>query len=90
MNLKDLKILRQALVELYDFATSNCDGDESGIYEEMSKSFAEASNIIQHEKYKIYLKNAKAKVKRKRKCTSTILPEVQEIAKNLGIKGIDK
>ena len=67
MKLKDLQTLQEALVDLYDFASSNCDGDESGIYEEMSERFSKASDIIRDEKFKNYLRNAKAKIKRKRK-----------------------
>ena len=64
MKLKDLQTIKEALVDLYDFAASNCDGDESGIYEEMSERFSNASDIIEAEKFKNYLRNAKAKIKR--------------------------
>jgi len=67
MKLKDLQTINETLVDLYDFAAANCDGDESGIYEEMSERFSKASDIIQAEKFKNYLKNEKARVKRKRK-----------------------
>lgn len=66
MNLRDLQIISEALLSLSDFAESNSDGDESGIAEEMAKHYNKAIKIVDHEKYKIYLRNAKAKIKRKK------------------------
>ena len=67
MTLKDLQIIHEAMVDLMDFAHGNCDGDESGIYNDMSEKYSEAKEILDKEKYKLYLRNALAKAKRKRK-----------------------
>ena len=67
MKLKDLHKLKEAIVDLQDFVEGNCDADESGIYERMTEQCSIAKNIIEDEKYKIYLKNAIARNKRKLK-----------------------
>ena len=67
MTITDLQYVNETLIDLYDFVSANCDGDESGIYGEMSIKFSNAINIIQAEQSKNYLKNAKARVKRQRK-----------------------
>lgn len=67
MNLKELQKLTDVIVDLQDFVEGNCDGDESGIYERMTEQCGVAKKIIYDAKFKIYLKNAKAKNKRKTK-----------------------
>jgi hypothetical protein len=64
MKLKDLRTIANTLQSLNDFASSNSDADESGIAEEMREQYSEAMRLIDEEKYKIYLRNAKAKIKR--------------------------
>lgn len=67
MKLKDLRAIADALQSLGDFATSNSDADESGIADEMGEKYNEAMRLIDEEKYRIFLRNAKAKIKRERK-----------------------
>ena len=67
MKLKDLRKINETLQSLSDFAESNSDADESGIAEEMAIAYNECIKLIDEEKYKIYLRNAKAKNKRKTK-----------------------
>lgn len=67
MKLKDLRTIAGALQSLGDFAISNSDADESGIADEMGEQYNEAMRLIDEEKYRIFLRNAKAKIKRERK-----------------------
>ena len=67
MNLKGLQKLNEVIVDLQDFVEGNCDGDQSGIYERMTEQCSIAKKIIYDAKYKIHLKNAMAKIKRKSK-----------------------
>jgi hypothetical protein len=67
MKLKDLDKIANALHSLGDFAEANSGGDESGIGNEMAEQYNECIKLIDAEKYRIYLRNAKAKIKRERK-----------------------
>jgi len=67
MKLKDLQTIANTLRNLGDFASTNSDGDESGIAQEMDLDYNKAMQLIDEEKYKIYLRNAKSKIKRERK-----------------------
>ena len=67
MNLKELQQLHASLVDFQDFAHSNCDGDESGVYEEMMEHYSKSMNIIKKARHKIYLKNAMAVALRKQR-----------------------
>jgi len=67
MTLKDLKILTDALINLGDFMEANSDGDESGISNEIGEKYNQAMSIIDKERYRLYLRNALAKNKRKLK-----------------------
>ena len=67
MTLKDLKILTEALINLGDFMEANSEGDESGISNEIGGKYNQAMSIIDKERYRLYLRNALAKNKRKRK-----------------------
>ena len=64
MKLKDLQTIAEALHSLGDFAESNTGGDESGIADEMAEQYNTSIKLIEADKYKIYLRNAKAKIKR--------------------------
>ena len=64
MTLKELAVLQSTLVELQAFAEGNTDGDESGIYQEMMIEYSVAMKIVKAEQFKIYLRNAKAKILR--------------------------
>jgi len=65
MKLADLKHLHESLIDLWDFVSSACDGDESGIYEEMGIHCAKSIEIVRKDRDKILLRNAKARLKRK-------------------------
>ena len=67
MTLKELQIVHEAMVGLMDFAHGNCDGDESGIYNEISEKYSQAKAVIDKERHKLYLRNALAKAKRNHK-----------------------
>ena len=67
MTLNDLKILTNALISLGDFMEANSEGDESGISNEIGGKYNQAMSIIDKERYRLYLRNALAKNKRKRK-----------------------
>jgi len=67
MTLKDLKILTDALISLGDFMEANSDSDESGIRNEMVEKYSQAISTIDKEIYRLYLRNALARNKRKRK-----------------------
>ena len=47
--------------------STNTDSDTSGIREEMTAKVIEAESILKNERSRIYLRNAKAKIKRERK-----------------------
>ena len=64
MKLKDLQKIADTLLSFNDFAESNSDEDKSGIAEEMNLAYSDCIEIIDAAKYKIYLRNAKAKNKR--------------------------
>lgn len=67
MTLKELQKVREALIDLYDFMLENTDLDESGIRQENATSYYEALKILQQEQYKLFLRNAKARLRRKTK-----------------------
>ena len=67
MKLKDLYKLQNAIIDLGDFAEANTDGDESGIGDELALKHNEAIKIINKEMESIYLRNAKARLKREDK-----------------------
>lgn len=67
MTLKDLQQLHESLVDFQDFTHSNCDGDESGVYESMMKHYGKSMDIISKERSRLYLRNALAVTKRNHK-----------------------
>lgn len=67
MKIKDINKIYDTLNDLYDFMSTNTDSDTSGIREEMTAKVVEAERILKNERYKLYLRNAKAKIKRERK-----------------------
>ena len=66
MNLKELRILKSFITDYYDFFTSNADADESGLYEETLNEINEVNKILEKYFYKIHLRNALAKIKRRK------------------------
>lgn len=65
MTLDALHKIRSTLIAYGDFASHNGDGDESGIMEEMNKSYSESMEFIHKEIERIIHKNALARAKRK-------------------------
>jgi hypothetical protein len=47
--------------------STNTDSDTSGIREEMTAKVIESESILKNERNRLYLRNAKAKIKRERK-----------------------
>ena len=63
MRIKDIIKVHNALIDAADFVASNSDGDESGIREELLNEFDLCKKLLQKEKERIYLNNAKQKLK---------------------------
>lgn len=63
MKVKDIIRVQNAIIDAVDFIASNSDGDESGIREELLNEFDLCDKLLQKEKERIYLKNAKQKLK---------------------------
>jgi hypothetical protein len=63
MKIKDLIRIQCAIIDAVDFISSNSDGDESGIREQLLNEFDNCDTLLQKEKERIYLKNAKQKLK---------------------------
>jgi len=64
MTLKEIQSIWEALHTLQDFAHSNCDGDESGIYDEMMVKYEKATDAITKERQKLQIRNVRARAKR--------------------------
>ena len=67
MKIKDINKIYNTLNDLYDFMSTNTDSDTSGVREEMTAKVIEAESILKNERSRLYLRNAKAKIKRERK-----------------------
>ena len=67
MKMKDINKIYDTLNNLYDFMSTNTDSDTSGVREEMTAKVIEAESILKNERSRLYLRNAKAKIKRERK-----------------------
>ena len=67
MTLKELQILHETLIDLMDFVEANSDGDKSGVYDEIALKYSQSITLISKERYKLHLRNALARNKRKRK-----------------------
>jgi len=63
MKIKDIIKVQHAIIGAVDFIASNSDGDESGIREEMLEDLDNCDKLLQKEKERIYLYNAKQKLK---------------------------
>lgn len=63
MKVKDIIRIQNAIIDAVDFISSNSDGDESGIREELLNEFDLCDKLLQKEKERIYLNNAKQKLK---------------------------
>jgi hypothetical protein len=64
MTIKELQKIHETMFELYEFASANSLADESGIADDMNKLYQDSMRIIENEKYKLYLRNAKVKAVR--------------------------
>lgn len=65
MTLNDLQAIYVTLLDFSDFVSANSNGEESGISEELDVQYSQAMEIIKQERYKLYLRNAKQKTRRK-------------------------
>jgi len=63
MKLKELREVNDILHDLWDFFTSNADGDETGLVEEMSQKYEIVHNIIHKEFESLHKRNAIKKIK---------------------------
>lgn len=66
MKVKDIIKVQHAISSVVDFIASNSDGDESGIREEMLNDLDLCDKLLRKEKERIYLNNAKQKLKNKK------------------------
>jgi len=65
MNLKELKQLKKTIMDLSDFFEENSDGEIIGLHKEYESLVQKAYVIIEKEQYKLHLRNALARCKRK-------------------------
>jgi len=63
MKVKDIIKVQHIITDAIDFVASNSDGDESGIRDEMINELSLCSELLKKEKERIYLNNAKKKIK---------------------------
>lgn len=63
MKVKDIIKVQHVIISAVDFIASNSDGDKSGIREEMLNDLDLCDKLLQKEKERIYLNNAKQKLK---------------------------
>jgi len=66
MKIKDLSKGIHAVSEAIDFVSSNTDGDESGIGEEMLSDLRDLMDVLSKEIKNKYLRNALAKIRRRK------------------------
>ena len=67
MKLKELREVDLLLRYLWDFFSTNADGDESGLIEDVSEKYRTVNSYIRDEFYKIHLRNAIKRNRRKLK-----------------------
>ncbi|PWN60013.1 hypothetical protein [Chryseobacterium oncorhynchi] len=65
MKTKDLIDIKETLVELWDFFTSNSDGDETGLLEEIQDKYSNSLKVVRKELDSKYLKSEVSKLVRK-------------------------
>lgn len=63
MKVKDIIKIQDAISEAIDFIATNSDGDETTIGIDTLTILSESRNLLQIEKERIYLNNAKQKLK---------------------------
>lgn len=65
MKLKELREVKELLDELWDFFTTNSDGDETGIQKEVGEKYRRCKEHIGNDFYKLHLRNELQKNRRK-------------------------
>jgi len=65
MTLKELKQIKETLIDLYDFFAHNASADESGLRAYINESFQESVGLVEKEQYRLHLRNALSCGKRK-------------------------
>ena len=64
MTIEEARHLLSSYNDLWDFVSNACDGDESGILQHMKKHIDKSEEIVQKELRRLYLRNAKARLRR--------------------------
>lgn len=67
MKVKDLIKIQHAIIDAKDFIASNGDGDETDLTDNQLAELNKCDLLLDKEINRIYLKNAKQKLKNKRK-----------------------
>lgn len=65
MKVKDIIKIQYAISDAIDFIASNSDGDEINVGEDTLTLLSESRKLLEKEKERIYLNNAKQKLKNK-------------------------
>jgi len=63
MKIKDLRLINDLLLDLWDFFASNSDVDETGLNKEYVPKYEKVNSILSDEFYKLHLRSAKQKLK---------------------------
>lgn len=58
MTLKELRKIDGLIEDLWDFFSTNTDGDESGLMESVAKEYSATRKIIKNEFFKLHMRNS--------------------------------